>query len=91
MPGLDWHRLPPLSSLRAFEATARLQGYSAAARSLNVTPAAVAQQVRKLEKELGVSLVRREGRGLVLTTAGRHLSALLQAAFTMMADGIEDV
>ena len=45
----DWRQLPPLSTLRAFEATARLEGYSAAARALNVTPAAIAQQVSKLE------------------------------------------
>ena len=71
----DWRHLPPLSTLRAFEATARLEGYSAAARALNVTPAAIAQQVRKLEDEMGAALVRREGRGLVLTEAGRQLAA----------------
>lgn len=91
MPELDWHRLPPLSALRAFEAAARLQGHSAAARALNVTPAAIAQQVRKLETALGARLVRREGRGLVLTPAGRHLSGSLHLAFTMIADGIEDL
>ncbi|MEC9343197.1 MAG: LysR substrate-binding domain-containing protein [Pseudomonadota bacterium] len=88
---IDWHRLPSLSTLRAFEATARLQGYSAAARTLNVTPAAIAQQVRKLEREIGASLVRREGRGLVLTAAGKQLSATLREAFALIAGGIDDM
>lgn len=91
MAEVDWHRLPSLSTLRAFEATARLQGYSAAARALNVTPAAIAQQVRKLEKELGSGLVRREGRGLALTAAGRQLSATLREAFALIAGGVDEM
>ncbi|MBV7379525.1 LysR substrate-binding domain-containing protein [Maritimibacter dapengensis] len=91
MTDLDWNRLPPLSALRAFEATARLRGFSPAARALNVTPAAIAQQVRKLEKELGTALVRREGRGVVLTSAGRHLAGSLRAGFAMLSDGVEEV
>lgn len=87
----DWRHLPPLTTLRAFEATARLQGYSAAARALNVTPAAIAQQVRKLEDEMGVPLVRREGRGLALTEAGRQLAQPLREAFALMASGVEDL
>ncbi len=90
MAELDWHRLPPLSTLRAFEATARLGGYSAAARSLNVTPAAIAQQVRKLETEIGSALVRREGRGLVLTETGEKLAAPLRDAFAQIARGVDD-
>ena len=91
MAEVDWRRLPSLSTLRAFEATARLQGYSAAARALNVTPAAIAQQVRKLEKELGSGLVRREGRGLALTAAGRQLSATLREAFALIAGGVDEM
>lgn len=87
----DWRDLPPLTMLRAFEATARLQGYSAAARTLNVTPAAIAQQVRKLEAEVGAPLVRRDGRGLVLTDAGRRLAAPLREAFSLMASGIAEL
>ena len=89
MKEIDWKRLPPMASLRAFEATARLEGFSAAARALNVTPAAVAQQVRSLETEVGASLVRREGRGLVLTKAGEQLAAPMCEAFSMIANGID--
>ncbi|MEX0282003.1 MAG: LysR family transcriptional regulator [Arenibacterium sp.] len=91
MNTINWSHLPALTTLRAFEATARLKGYSAAARTLNVTPAAIAQQVRKLEAEIGATLVRREGRGLVLTDAGQLLAQPLQEAFSLIANGIHDV
>jgi len=88
---IDWHNLPSPTTLRAFEATGRLGGYSAAARSLNVTTAAIAQQVRKLEADLGIALVRREGRGLALTAAGARLAATLNDAFALISKGIDDV
>ncbi len=62
--------LPSLNALRAFEAFGRHLNYSAAAQELGVTPAAVKQLVLKLEDTLGVSLVRREGKSLMLTPAG---------------------
>ncbi len=43
---IDWRRMPSLSTLRAFAATAQEGGFSAAARQLNVTHAAVAQHGR---------------------------------------------
>ncbi|OWU85961.1 hypothetical protein ATO6_03540 [Oceanicola sp. 22II-s10i] len=91
MSDIDWRDLPSLSSLRAFEATARLDGFSAAARALNVTPAAVAQQVRGLEAELGVTLVRRQGRGLVLTPEGAGLVAALTDGFGTIAEAVTRV
>jgi LysR family glycine cleavage system transcriptional activator len=91
VPEIDWLHLPALSSLRAFEATARLNGFSAAARALNVTPAAVAQQVRGLETELGVALVLREGRGLALTQAGQQLATALGDGFGTIAKGVQDL
>ncbi|NJS38566.1 MAG: LysR family transcriptional regulator, partial [Rhodobacteraceae bacterium] len=54
-----WRDLPSLSSLRAFDATARQGSFAEAGRVLNVTHAAVTQAVRGLEAELGVALVRR--------------------------------
>ena len=88
---IDWHTLPSLTTLRAFEATGRLGGYSAAARSLNVTTAAIAQQVRKLEADLGIALVRREGRGLALTDSGKRLAVMLNDAFAQIAKGIDEM
>lgn len=77
----DWLHFPPLSALRAFEAAARLGGFSAAARALNVTHAAIAQQVRALESEIGAALIHREGRGMMLTPEGARLGTALTDAF----------
>lgn len=85
----DWRHLPSLSSLRAFEAAARAGGFSAAARALNVTHAAVAQAVRALEAELGATLLRREGRGLALTEEGARLARALREGFSAIAEGVE--
>ena len=53
--------LPPLTSLRAFEAAARSLSFTRAARELHVTPAAISHQIRGLEKYLGVALFQRNG------------------------------
>ena len=66
-------RLPPLNSLRAFEAAARLGGFAVAAEELNVTPAAISHQVKALEADLQIQLFRRLPRGLELTNAGQEL------------------
>jgi LysR family glycine cleavage system transcriptional activator len=86
---VDWSRLPPLPSLRAFLAVAQLGGLSAAARALNVTHPAVAAQVRALEAALGVALVVRAGRGMALTPEGEGLARALAEGFGTIAAGIE--
>ena len=79
---IDWRHMPPLSALRAFSAVANHKSYSAAARALSVTHAAVAQQVRGLEENLGVALVMRSGRGMALTAEGEQLAAGLAEGFS---------
>ncbi|MEM1386852.1 MAG: LysR substrate-binding domain-containing protein [Pseudomonadota bacterium] len=91
MADVDWRQIPPLASLRAFEAASRLGGFSAAARTLNVTPAAIIQQVRALEAHLDVSLVQRDGKSIVLTAAGTQLATHLQNGFGAIADGIAEL
>ncbi len=86
---IDWRILPSLTALRAFAATAELRSFSQAARGLNVTPAAVAQQVRALEDHLGRALVQRDGRGLSLTREGEELASALAEGFAAMLRGIE--
>lgn len=86
---LDWRALPPLTSLRAFAATAELRSFSQAARVLNVTPAAVAQQVRALEDQMGRALVQRDGRGVSLTADGEQLAEALVEGFGTMVRGVE--
>ncbi|AVS63838.1 LysR family transcriptional regulator [Paracidovorax avenae] len=73
-------RLPPLASVRFFEAAARHLSVRAAAAELHVTPGAVSQQVRRLEDFLGCALFERLPRGLALTPAGRdYLAACAEA------------
>lgn len=88
---MDWRNVPSLSALRAFEATARLSSFSAAARELNVTHAAIAQHVRALEAELGEALVFREGAGMALTAEGIALAAALGEGFGAIAAGVSQL
>ncbi|MBE2278054.1 MAG: LysR family transcriptional regulator [Rhodobacteraceae bacterium] len=85
---IDWTHLPSLTALRAFQAVAALGGLSAAARALNVTHAAVAQQIRGLEAHLGVALAHRAGRGLVLTAEGAELARALDEGFATIAAAV---
>ena len=86
---IDWKTLPSLSSLRAFEAVAREGDFAGAARALNVTHAAISQQVRGLERELGMSLAQRSGRSVSLTEAGRALALGLSDGFSTIAGCVE--
>ncbi len=84
-------QLPSLTALRAFDAAAQTGSFSAAARALNVTHAAVAQQVRALEKELGVELAYRDGRGLSLTGEGVTLANALRDSFGTIAAAVAQI
>lgn len=88
---MDRTGLPTLSTLKAFEAAARYSSFSAAGRELNVTHAAISQQVRRLEAELGLPLVRRAGRGLALTPGGAELGRRLSEGFEVMRAAVADV
>ncbi|TIX38022.1 MAG: LysR family transcriptional regulator, partial [Mesorhizobium sp.] len=55
-------KLPPLGSLRAFEAAARLMSFRKAATELGVTPTAISHQIRLLEEVCGQLLFRRRPR-----------------------------
>ena len=63
-------KLPPLNALKAFEIAARTGSYVAAANELRVSPAAVSQQVRKLEQYFDKKLFVRYNNRIVLTDAG---------------------
>lgn len=83
--------LPPLTSLRAFEAAARLLSFSKAAGELHVTPAAISHQIKGLEESLGTELFRRGNRSLKLTEAGRRLLPGLSAGFAELAEAVASV
>ena len=72
--------LPPLNSLRCFEAAARKGSFNQAAEELFVTPSAVSHQIKTLEEFLGLKLFRREKRKAVLTAAGeKYLASVTHA------------
>ncbi len=88
---MPFRRLPPLHALRAFEAVARLGSFKDAASELSVTPAAVSQQVRKLEEDLGIELFIRENRRITLTPSGARLHSGLTDAFLRLREAVESV
>src|SRR5258707_11486289 len=74
-------RLPPLASIRAFEAAARTENFTAAAAELGMTQAAVSYQVKSLEERLGAPLFVREKGRAPLTPPGHRLLPALSSAF----------
>src|SRR5690242_6841220 len=83
------YRLPPLSVLRAFEASARHLSFKKAAEELHVTPAAVSQQIKSLESYLGVPLFRRLTRALELTRHGTAMLPRVREGLDCLAAAVE--
>ena len=84
-------RLPPLNSLRVFEAVARHLSITRAADELSVTPAAVSHQVKTLEDHLGVSLFHRVNRNLLLTDAGQACLPGIREGFERLSAAIQEI
>lgn len=80
----DHFDLPPLNALKAFEASARLQSITLAAKELHVTHGAVSRQVKQLEEHLGIALLSKDGRGIKLTDAGTRLYKASNEAFSQI-------
>ncbi|MBE1283634.1 MAG: LysR family transcriptional regulator [Rhodobacteraceae bacterium] len=78
--------LPPPNWLRSFEAAARLNSFSAAAAELNLTPAAISQQIGLLEKHLGTTLFTRLPRGVALTEKGEAYAIPIRRALADMSE-----
>lgn len=83
--------LPPLNSLRAFEAAARHLSFRQAAEELNVTPAAISQQIKQLEALLGISLFTRTTRALSLTEAAETALPLITRGFDSLQEGVKNL
>src|SRR6202045_142883 len=81
-------KLPPLGSLRAFEAAARRMSFREAAVELGVTPTAISHQIRLLEDICGQPLFRRRPRPLVLTGAGHRLFPVIRNGFDAFSTAI---
>jgi LysR family glycine cleavage system transcriptional activator len=74
-------RLPPLQTLRAFEAAARLLSMTLAAQELHLTHGAISRHIRTLEADLGTPLFLRMTRQIILTEAGAELHATVGRIF----------
>ena len=68
-----YRSLPPLGTLRTFEAVARHLSFTQAAEELALTQSAVSHQIRALEEHVGARLFQRLHRGIELTEDGRTL------------------
>jgi len=77
-------RLPHVTWLRAFDAAARHSSFTAAADELHLTPAAISQQIRLLEKHLGAELFKRLPKGVALTDVGQAYAQPLRKSFLEM-------
>jgi LysR family glycine cleavage system transcriptional activator len=74
--------LPPLASLRAFEAVSRLGSVRIASEFLKVTPSAISHQLRVLEGHFGVQLIKLTGRTISLTAEGAIYAPIVIRAFS---------
>ena len=79
-------RLPPMTTLRSFEAAARLLSFSKAAEELHVTHGAVSRAVRTLEDFLRLQLFRRNIRQVVLTEQGRTYAEVVRGLLDRLSE-----
>jgi len=81
----------PLGALRVFEAVATRLSFSAAAEALNVTPAAVSQQIKALEGYIQVPLFRRNGRHVEVTDEGLELLPSVRAGLEKLESAMQQI
>lgn len=86
MPYYGMRRLPPLNSLKAFEACARHLSFTRAGQELRVTQGAISRHVKQLEEYFGLQLFRRNSGDLELTDQGRKLYPVLFDSLDRIAD-----
>jgi LysR family transcriptional regulator, regulator for genes of the gallate degradation pathway len=82
---------PPLRQLRAFEAVARLQSMSEAAREINLSQPGVTQSIEALESRLRVRLFERQRSGCYTTAPGTILLPRVQAFFDHVRSAVDEL
>ncbi|ANK87713.1 MULTISPECIES: LysR family transcriptional regulator [unclassified Rhizobium] len=83
--------LPSLGSFATFEVAAKHLSFTLAGNELNVTQAAISQQIRGLEKSLGVTLFIRKHNSLELTSDGQRLLTAVSGGLDIICDGINNI
>jgi LysR family glycine cleavage system transcriptional activator len=81
----------PLGALRVFEAVATHLSFTAAADALNVTPAAVSQQIKALEGYIQVPLFRRNGRRVEITDEGLELLPAVRGGLEKLESALQQI
>jgi LysR family glycine cleavage system transcriptional activator len=84
-------KLPPLSALRAFDASARHGSFTRAAAELHITHGAISRHVAALEAHFGKALFIRHARGVSPTEAGRRFQEAVADALDRLAAGAREV
>ncbi|MGI9316729.1 MAG: LysR substrate-binding domain-containing protein [bacterium] len=84
-------RLPPMEPLIAFECAARHLSFTTAAKELNLSQAAVSQQIRNLERSLGVELFTRSHRAIQLSAHGLVYRHSISAALKQVASATTEL
>ena len=84
-------RLPPLNSMKCFEAAGRLLSFTDAAKELNVTQAAISHQIKIIEEYLGVPLFIRSPRKIALTEQGKVLLPNIVEVFDKLSIAVESI
>ena len=74
-------KIPPLNSLKAFEASARHQSITKAANELSVTQSAISKQIKLLEDYLDLKLFERKYQHIILTQKAEGYLSSIQTAF----------
>jgi len=77
-----------LGPLRVLDAVHRAPGVARAAELLHITPGAVSHQLHRLEEDLGVQLVLKEGRNIAFTRVGDELAALAAESFDRLESAL---
>ncbi|KAA8998852.1 LysR family transcriptional regulator [Affinibrenneria salicis] len=84
-------RLPPLGTLRVFNAVARHHSFKRAADEIGVTATAVSHQIRLLEEQLETKVFERSARGVALTASGELLFHTTERVFSQLRDTVERI
>jgi LysR family transcriptional regulator, glycine cleavage system transcriptional activator len=88
MPSIS--RIPPLQTLRVFEAAVRLRSFTRAADELALTQGAVSQHVRTLESQLGAALFERTPAGAVPTSRAHELALQVRQGLRVLERAFDD-
>ncbi len=80
-----------MDALIAFEAAGRLSGFAQAGEELNVTASAISQQIKSLERTLGVQLFARGHRSVELTQNGREFSNSVSVALKHLSNAASEL